>query len=225
MYITILANGAFPTVPTVLQRLGAADMVVCCDGALGKYLQWYRRQHPRPLSTISVVGDGDSLSPSLLQEAHHEGLAIDHRLIAEQETNDLSKAVRYAYEKYRPKDSTSVHVDILGATGKREDHTLGNISLLSFYARQYPEFSFAMPSDYGIFFPVEGQRRFRTIPGQQVSIFALATDSPVSVKGLVYPIDNRCFQWLWEGTLNEAAGNSFEVSGERVVVYLKHPGC
>ena len=220
MNIIIIANGASPTLPPVLKLLNAADWVVCCDGALGKYLQWLHQQMPRPSQQVSVVGDGDSLSPSLLREAQHEGLNLDHQHVTEQEYNDLTKAVRYVDEKTRHIKGGKPHVDILGATGKREDHTLGNISLLAYYAEMYPELDFAMHSDYGTFYPVNGLRQFHSHKGQQVSLFSLKPDKPVSVIGLMYPIENRCFPWLWEATLNEALGDSFEVQGERVVVFL-----
>ena len=207
--------------PPVLKMLGEADWVVCCDGALEKYIQWYRQQAPRPVQQVAVVGDGDSLSPALLREAQHEGIALDHQQISEQEYNDLSKAVRYIDAKIRQLQEERIHVDILGATGKREDHSLGNISLLAYYAETYPAMEFTMPGDYGTFYPVSGQRQFDSYPGQQVSLFALKSDRPVSVSGLVYPIENRQLEWLWEGTLNEAIGEHFEVFGERVIVYLK----
>lgn len=198
-----------------------ADLVVCCDGALEKYLHWYRQQSPRPQQKVAVVGDGDSLSPTLLREAQSEGLAPDHLQIAEQESNDLSKAVRYAESKTHHLGKENIRVHILGATGKREDHTMGNITLLAYYNEAYPKIGFDMPSDYGTFYPVNGARRFQSYPGQQVSLFALKPCNPITVSGLVYPIENRCLEWLWEGTLNEAIGSSFEVFGERVIVYLK----
>lgn len=205
----------------VLKLVGEASLVVCCDGALEKYLQWYRQQPFCPQQEVAVVGDGDSLSPTLLREAQSEGLMLDHRQIAEQESNDLSKAVRYAEGKIRHLVTEKIRVHILGATGKREDHTMGNIALLAYYNETYPRMEFDMPGDYGTFYPVNGLRSFLSYPGQQVSLFALKPGKPISVAGLRYPIENRCLEWLWEGTLNEALGTSFEVRGERVIVYIK----
>ena len=137
MNIIIIANGSFPTEEAVLAQLREADHLVCCDGALGKFLNWYRALSHRPLLRVSVVGDGDSLTSTVLEEARHEGLQLCHQLISEQESNDLSKAVRYALTDVR--EETSVHLSIVGATGLREDHTLGNISLLAYYAMEYPQ--------------------------------------------------------------------------------------
>ncbi|MBQ9864116.1 MAG: thiamine diphosphokinase [Bacteroidales bacterium] len=218
MNIIIIANGSFPTEEAVLAQLREADHLVCCDGALGKFLNWYRALSHRPLLRVSVVGDGDSLTSTVLEEARHEGLQLCHQLISEQESNDLSKAVRYALADAR--EETSVHLSIVGATGLREDHTLGNISLLAYYAMEYPQVEFEMVGDYGVFLPFSGERRFKTHRGQQVSLFSLTPDEPVSVSGLRYPIEGRCLRWWWEGTLNEALGDSFEVRGGCGIVYL-----
>ena len=44
----------------------------------------------------------------------------------------------------------------------------------------------------------------------------------MSVRGLRYPIENRRLTEWWEGTLNEALGDEFEVilkEGAKVLVY------
>ena len=59
----------------------------------------------------------------------------------DQETNDQTKAVNYLMEKgFR-------RIAIVGATGRREDHTLGNISLLMEYMRMGQKY--VMYTDYG----------------------------------------------------------------------------
>ena len=85
---------------------------------------------------------------------------------------------------------------------------------------QFPKVSFRMLSDQGMFLPMQGHQTFQSHPGQQVSLFSLTPHQPVTVEGLRWPINNRQLDWWWEGTLNEATGNSFEVWGGRLVVYL-----
>ena len=224
MNITILANGLFPKSATVLRFLDQADSVVCCDGALRKYLDWYLCQNSRPTHTLSIVGDGDSLSDNWLLDAEHAGIDFHHQIVSEQETNDLSKAVRHAIGDTRQKgvNDNDIDITILGATGLREDHTLGNISLLAYYITQYPDISFRMVSDFGTFSPVADRGCFASHKGEQVSLFSLTPDVPVTVSGLRYPISNRCLKWLWEATLNESLGDSFEVVGGLLIVYQRH---
>lgn len=222
MNIIVIANGDFPSSPAVLSLLDEADQLVCCDGALEKYLTWFCSQNPRPDHHVSVVGDGDSVTPTLLERARRQGLHCHHHIIAEQESNDLSKAVHYAISEAgnMGAEKEDIRVTLLGATGLREDHTLGNISLLAYYTTHYPQTDFIMVSDHGTFYPFSGRRRFPSVAGQQVSIFSLSPNEPISVTGLRYPIENRCLRWWWEGTLNESVGDSFEVQGGTLIVYI-----
>lgn len=260
MIISILANGLMPTKSEVLDYLNAAEMVVCCDGALKNYLSWRLSHASAPSHRLAVIGDGDSLSPALLKEAQDNGITLEHHHIAEQESNDLSKAVRFALDivkssklnvkKGEPlqdcpqKDSgdtsgskrnvplvrdsfltlkagPSTQVCILGATGLREDHTLGNISLLAHYMACYPDVEFVMRSDFNIFYPMQGERTFASQRGQQVSLFSLTPEVPVSVSGLRYPIHNRPLRSWWEGTLNEALADTFTVQGGTMIVAVE----
>jgi len=220
MNITVLANGAFPSVTSVSSCLALADMVVCCDGALENYLRWWRAQSPSSRCRVCVVGDGDSLRPSLLTEAAAAGLAVEHHPVAEQESNDLSKAVHFAVAQWRQGGGGggALAIDILGATGLREDHTLANISLLAYYQERYPSVAFRLLSDFCAMRPMRGCCRFRSFPGQQVSLFSFTPEVPVSLRGLRYPLEGRRLRWLWEGSLNESLADSFEVEGGLLVV-------
>ena len=108
----------------------------------------------------------------------------------------------------------------LGATGLREDHTLGNISLLMDYAPLFQRIE--MLSDYGIFTPILQTTTLESKPGTQVSLFSLAPSGTISTTGLRWPIRNRRLTAWWQGTLNEATGNNFTVTlsaDARIIVY------
>lgn len=191
----ILADGDFPRHSLPRTILSATSRVICCDGAATAFLASGRIPQ-------AIVGDGDSLPPEI-QEKY---AAIIHRE-KEQETNDLTKAFRYCLAQGWKK------IDILGATGKREDHTLGNISLLSDYRQQA---EIRMFTDYGFFVPVYGNAELGSFPGQQVSVFNRGC-SRLSAEGLIYPLS--VFTNWWQGTLNEAAGDNFRLytDGELLV--------
>ena len=121
MNIVILAAGDFPRKAYPLYILDGADAVVCCDGALQTALR-------RGVKVDAVVGDMDSVSPSVLKR--FKGKTVK---VSEQETNDLTKALNYVISEY---PSVS-EITILGATGKREAHTLGNLSLLMEYEKEH----------------------------------------------------------------------------------------
>ena len=121
----IVGNGQFPKKEYPLYLLESADCVVCCDGALDTYLRHFSGRNLRRPDV--VVGDMDSLSKKTAERFRDIAVKID-----EQETNDQSKAFHYILEHFPDVDT----IHILGATGKREDHTIGNLSLLMEYARE-----------------------------------------------------------------------------------------
>ena len=187
----ILANGEYPTCPVPLTMLEEASFVACCDGAANEYIS---RGHTPDV----IVGDGDSLST----EYHKRFSPIIHQ-IPDQETNDQTKAVNFLLAKGKRR------IAIIGATGKREDHTLGNISLLIDYLRAGADVR--TYTDYGIFIPCRGTRTFPSHPGQQVSIINFTVHG-LHGKGLVYPLSD--FTNWWQGTLNECTSTEFTIEAE-----------
>ncbi len=121
----IICAGDFPRREYPRYLLESADLVVCCDSAFSRYLRFCKGNLPE---SLVIIGDMDSL-PAALQKKY-AGHIIR---IAEQDDNDQTKAVRYILAE-RPEIDT---IHILGATGRREDHTLGNLSLLMEYARTF----------------------------------------------------------------------------------------
>lgn len=192
----ILANGEYPTHTLPLRILEEAKFVACCDGAANEYIS-------RGYTPDVIIGDGDSLSP----EYKERFSSIVHQ-IADQETNDQTKAVLFLQEKGFRK------IAIVGATGKREDHTLGNISLLIDYMKEGMEIRTI--TDYGVFMPANGTQTFESHPGQQISIINFGAKG-LKEEGLVYPLSD--FTNWWQGTLNEAIADEFTIhcTGEYLI--------
>jgi thiamine pyrophosphokinase len=188
-----------------LALLDRASVVIACDGAV-------RALHQRGVVPAAIVGDLDSV-PEALRREYADRLHAE----AEQETNDLTKAVRFA--------SLSGVTDalILGATGLREDHTIANVSLLLDYAQLMRRVE--MVSDYGLFTPLTGSGSLTSVKGQQVSLFAPHPGVEiVDTEGLRWPIRGRVLSSWWQGSLNEALGERFSLtlSGGGVIVYRQH---
>ena len=197
----ILANGEYPTHELPLRLLAEAQFVVCCDGAANEYIS---RGHTPDV----IIGDGDSLLPEYKKRFSSIILQI-----SDQETNDQTKAVHYLQSKGIRK------IAIVGATGKREDHTLGNISLLMDYMRAGADVR--TYTDHGIFIPCRNTCTFTCQPGQQVSIINFNARKLHGL-GLVYPLSD--FTNWWQGTLNECIGTEFTIEAEgEYLVFLNFP--
>ena len=187
----ILANGDYPSNEKPLQILEEAPIVVCCDGGANEYIA---KGH---LPNI-IIGDGDSLS----EENRLKHASLLHH-IPDQETNDQTKAVQYLLAQGKR------NIAIVGATGKREDHTIGNVSLLMEYMRMGAVVR--SYTDYGVFIPCKDTCTFNCNIGQQVSIFNF-TAKNLQSEGLAYPIYD--FTSWWQGTLNECTDISFTIKAE-----------
>lgn len=200
----IVANGAFPTHTIPLGFLRDAHHIICCDGAIEHLLA-------AGIEPDYIVGDLDSLTDEMRQTY---SAILFHN--PDQETNDLTKAVQFCM------DRGWMELTILGATGKREDHTLGNMSLLLDYGKQV---AVQLLTDYGVFVPQYEDRIYESFPGQQVSIVSLTPPTLFSVEGLRYPINERSLTSWWQGTLNKALSSSFHIhmTDGRALVFREYP--
>lgn len=205
----ILANGDFPRHPLALGALRSARRIVCCDGAADALA----RREP-DLVPAAVVGDFDSAGRAARRRYPASVFLHD----SDQETNDLSKAFRLCQRRRWGR------IVILGASGRREDHTLGNLALLVDYSATAP--GIRLVSDFGIAFAVRADARIRCGAGRAVSLVSFNPDQRLTATGLVWPLDNLRMDALWRGTLNRASADEFTLHlsfPSPVLVYLAHP--
>ena len=219
----ILCSGDFPTHPLPLSLLQNCPRVVCCDSATFGFV----RQGGVPWR---IVGDCDSILAPRDEEERAILERYRHLIVheTEQDSNDQTKAIRFCHAQGIRR------VAIVGATGKREDHTLGNISLTIEYMRLGMEVR--LFTDYGVFLPCRGdvschvpipegfcqasdEDALRT-KSTQVSIFNI-TCRTFHAEGLRYPF-THLGNW-WEGTLNEAITSPFSIQGDgEYIVFINY---
>jgi thiamine pyrophosphokinase len=204
MKTVILANGQYPTHAVPVRYLEAAELIVCCDGAAEKLVS-------HGMEPGVITGDLDSVSPELKRK--YKSILVRD---ADQETNDLTKAVKWCVSQ------GIKEVAILGATGIREDHTLGNISLLADYNRDIKAIMF---TDTGSFRVFDRTVTIDSFPGQQVSLFSIDPDLAVTSSGLLYPLHDLKLASWWRGTLNEAINDCFTLvfEGGNLIVFMEYP--
>lgn len=212
--VVILGDGTFPTSEYPISLIREADCIVCCDSSILKLLNFYGTQEIESLGQkIFIVGDMDTL-PQEYQLKFKEYIHKDPC----QETNDQTKAFMFA-QSLHPSE-----IHLIGTTGGREDHTLGNISLLADYGKimyknnntavNNPETNNAVEivTDNGIFRPIYDTCTFHCRKGVQISIFSFDSNLKIKSAGLKYPTDNVLFDMWWKATLNEAAEETVTLS-------------
>lgn len=218
--IAIIADGDFPESEFPRHLIRTASAVVCCDGAVEKYVEFSGGKLPD-----AVVGDMDSLRtaardavPAEEKARDREGRATLEKIadiciqIDEQDDCDLAKAVHYACSRW----ASASLVQIFGATGRCEDHTIGNYGHLMQFSRDLKGRNFELISDYTTAFVMTDSDTFDCGEGRTISFFTADNSLRVSSKGLQWPLDGVVFDYWWKATRNRAVE-------DRISLKFNHP--
>jgi len=106
----------------------------------------------------------------------------------------------------------------LGATGKRDDHSLANIfTLLEFPSN----LGMDIVTDYGKFSVVKGEHKFDSFTGEQVSLFSVDQTIEITSTHLKYSLNSKKLTTLYLGSLNESINDVFtiSISHGKILVY------
>ncbi|HCL02274.1 MAG TPA: thiamine diphosphokinase, partial [Lachnoclostridium phytofermentans] len=118
MKALIIAGGDFsPEVAMKTLEEDSFDRIIAIDNGLS-YL------HDLKITPTHIVGDFDTVSKELLKEYHEDSKVKIVTLCPEKDATDTEVAVDLAIEE------GCKSIFILGATGGRFDHTLGNLHML-----------------------------------------------------------------------------------------------
>lgn len=199
--VVIICDGAFPKTEYPRYLIRSADFIICCDGALVKFIRNSKSIFGEQRLPNLVTGDMDTLSASMQKKYAH--IIVKE---SEQDHNDQTKAVRWALNNLEGIES----IYILGATGGRADHTIGNASLLMEYTRMFDLSSISIESvsDNGTIFPINDTIEFECGPGRCISIFTPDNTLRIKSSGLMYPTDDVVFDNWWKATLNKSTADT-----------------
>ena len=201
--VSIIANGSFPCHKIPLDILKQSNTIIACDGAANMLdYKKYKIDY--------IIGDLDSIEKSTLNK--HKSKIINKH---EQTNNDLRKAMILLY------NNNIKEFSILGATGKREDHTIGNI--FSIY-ELYDDLNATIFTDNGSFKCINSSTKIESFKGQQVSLFSNDKTITINSNGLKYNYRSECISSLFYGTLNESMNNIFslDISHGKILIYQNY---
>lgn len=198
----IIGGGIFPRTAYPLYLISSAGIVICCDGAVKTYLKHFPDRLPD-----MVIGDMDSVPTRFLASYQGQWLKVP-----DQDTNDQTKAFNWLLENHP--EVRELH--FIGATGRRADHTIANLSLLMDYAGRVSAPSIDAVSDSDIAFPMLDSGNFSCGEGRPVSIFSPDPALRIKSTGLEWPTDGVCFDNWWKASLNRACSDT-------VTLEFSHP--
>ena len=196
MTAVIIANGQYPRKAFPRYLVASADVVVCCDGALSSL-------EKQGIIPAAVIGDMDSVCSKALERFSGKVVRV-----AEQDTNDLTKAFNFVRAEYPEVDT----VHFIGTTGRSEAHTIANMSLLMEYQKECPGIRMDMVSDHSSILALCDSDEIHVGKGRRISIFTPDNTLRIKSEGLVWPLDGVVFDNWWKGSLNLASADAVSLT-------------
>ncbi len=199
-HVVLVLNGPWAFPERLLALLAEADFIIAADGGADRLAEHGVYPHV-------LVGDMDSISPTLLESLEHRGCRI-MRFRREKDETDGELALREALT-FGPRRLT-----ILGALGGRIDHALANIALLAMPGLDGLEVSLFDGVSWVRLALCEAEVRGH--PGDLVSLIPWGGDVfGITTEGLAYPLRDEP---LYAGAVR---GVSNVLLGERARITLR----
>ncbi|MBM3493893.1 MAG: thiamine diphosphokinase [Armatimonadetes bacterium] len=179
----IVANGSPPESRRLLEHAGQAGLVIATDGAAQRMMR-------RGVAPGVVVGDLDSLAPNALEVVTAEGrLAAASRCagfarpevihVPDQSRCDLEKAIEVALGR------GFSDITVVGALGRRWDHSLTSVSLL---VRYVDRARVRLVRGRTVIQAVAHSATIEGKQGDRLSLVAFAPATGVCLSGVEFPL-------------------------------------
>ncbi len=196
-YGCIFCNGDYFHNNEVEKLLEDADYIIAADGGL-KHL------NDLNVSPTAIIGDMDSTDPEMLGKQTAEIIKFS----AEKSKTDAELAIEYLQSK------GCENIFLIGATGKRLDHELGNISLMpnnpgQLFIIDKDTITFAIGNNFSV-------ASFQRPAGSRVSIIPFSRLFPcLTTTGLKYSLKNKSLE-------NPCHGISNIVDNEQITIKVEN---
>jgi thiamine pyrophosphokinase len=179
----ILTNGKPPSKRLFEKLFALADWFVCADGGANTAARF---DCPPDL----IIGDLDSIEDETLAVFSN----VDIKQLKDQNSTDLEKALREVIRK------KCKEIIVIGATGERLDHAIGNLSALVKFSKKA---HITFIDDIGTFIAVNHSIELHLPIGTIISLLPLSRCSGIVTKGLKWNLKNESLEFgVRESTSN-----------------------
>jgi len=184
----IFCDGVLPDAATLSNRFFSDYLKIACDGAANHLLGF-------GFFPDVIIGDLDSFTPDAFPSLNpNQTILIED---ADQETNDLEKALNFALSK------GIKQIEVIGGLGKRIDHTLKNLSVLLQFSNSFESIFFL--DEWGINFFSANKTQIFAPEGTPISLIPFnGRVDGIITKGLEFPLKN---EWLETGKRDGTSNN------------------
>ena len=204
MNVVILCDGNPPRPEQLKEALKHSSLFIAADG--GAFTAKSMGVKPDV-----IIGDLDSYS-----ETGNEQAIVIHD--PDQETNDLEKALAYAHKK------EGKGVIVFGATGKRLDHTLKNLSVLKQFNHRFK--SLVFKDKYSVVFLLPENFKAELPLRTTVSLFPLSGKvEGITTTGLKYALTSGTLEnGIQDGSSNLTTEKKIEIDHKKgdLLIFINH---
>ncbi len=189
----IIANGEICNLDLIHQLLEWSPHVMALDGALKQI------EHLN-LKINTVLGDFDYWNIEEIKEKIQPDTEIIHNI--DQNKTDLEKGIEYLLEK------GFTYINIVGATGKRSDHSFNNISILG---RYFEKANLVIYDNHSKVYPLPNIFSKFYKKDTNISLIPLNKVENINSKNLVWELENLTLEFPFN------TGNSNKVKEDGIV--------
>lgn len=188
--------------PKLIPNTNDYDIVICTDGSYS-YLKDFK------ITPNIICGDFDSIDINSIPE----GIKKIHT--PDQNFTDFEKALKIIHE-------LNYHdVDVFGASGKQQDHFIGNLNAaLKFDTLLKIEFY----DNYSTYYFIPNDFEVKNVLNKKISLIPFPNCEGIITNGLLYPLNNEKLTLIDRiGTRNTAIENTIRIkykSGNLILFIL-----
>ncbi len=209
MKAALFINGEFEQNDRILMQINQSDLLVAVDGGLQHVMNSGFTPHV-------IIGDLDLIELTDLEYFEHNGVDIVKFPVKKNET-DLELAVEYVL------NLEFTEILVLGATGGRIDHFLGNI--LFFSNPNYMEVNIKILTKNSEIFYCKSKQIVEGASGDTISLIPISeVVARVKTTGLMYPLDAEdLVRWKSRGISNQMIDQTAKIefeTGELLCVHI-----
>lgn len=205
MRVVIIANGEMEDYEWHKGIVATADKIICADGGSN-------HAYAMGVTPHTIIGDLDSIEKHVLQ---HFSTVEVLKYPKEKDFTDTQLAINLAL-KLNPRE-----IILLGALGKRLDHTLANIFQLTAYIKSNIIFKI-IDSFQELWLMGPGTIEINGFEGEVISLIPITSEvRGITTKGLKYPLkDNNFFRTNPYGISNEMTDDKAIISQEMGIMLI-----
>lgn len=175
MKAVVITGGDIPAFGQVRGLIAQAELILCADGAV----EWAQ---DNGVAFDVLIGDMDSASRQAIRLAEEMGAEVIC-FPSEKDETDTEAACKHAIGK----GADEIH--LVGGSGQRLDHTLGNLHVLAGLARQGVSCSLEGCTERIVAFTTEARLQGK---GRTFSLIPFGGDVHVKfIHGAKYPLENQ----------------------------------